>query len=174
MWRYHPSVRLPQWLSSEESACSTEDPGSIPSSGRSPGEGNGNPLQYSCLENSMNRRTSSMGLQRFRHNWDTNTFTFFQVRGRSATLVRLTPERCKITSGEGACLPLSQHFPVILRKLNPKPRKDQGNKTATDGNQRDWESPWRWQLESHSFPHLPNQSLLQVFECDKTLVCKSL
>ena len=29
------------------------DPGSIPGSGRSPGEGNGNPLQYSCLENSM-------------------------------------------------------------------------------------------------------------------------
>ena len=35
------------------SACSAEDPGSIPGSGRSPGEGNGNPLQYSCLENSM-------------------------------------------------------------------------------------------------------------------------
>ena len=34
-------------------ACSMGDPGSIPGSGRSPGEGNGNPLQYSCLENSM-------------------------------------------------------------------------------------------------------------------------
>ena len=33
------------------------DVGSIPGSGRSPGEGNGNPLQYSCLENSMDRRT---------------------------------------------------------------------------------------------------------------------
>ena len=32
------------------------DAGSIPGSGRSPGEGNGNPLQYSCLENSKNRR----------------------------------------------------------------------------------------------------------------------
>ena len=31
------------------------DPGLIPGSGRSPGEGSGNPLQYSCLENSMNR-----------------------------------------------------------------------------------------------------------------------
>ena len=31
------------------------DPGSIPKLGRSPAEGNGNPLQYSCLENSMNR-----------------------------------------------------------------------------------------------------------------------
>ena len=35
------------------SACSAGDPGSIPGWGRSPGEGNGNTLQYSCLENSM-------------------------------------------------------------------------------------------------------------------------
>ena len=33
----------------------TRDVGSIPGSGRSPGEGHGNPLQYSCLENSMDR-----------------------------------------------------------------------------------------------------------------------
>ena len=37
------------------SACNAGDPGSIPGSGRSPGEGKGNPLQYSCLENSMDR-----------------------------------------------------------------------------------------------------------------------
>ena len=41
----------------KESAYSVGDPGSIPGSGRSPGEGNGNPLQYSCLENPMNRGT---------------------------------------------------------------------------------------------------------------------
>ena len=35
------------------SASSVRDPGSIPGSGRSPGEGNGNTLQYSCLENPM-------------------------------------------------------------------------------------------------------------------------
>ena len=39
----------------KESACSAGDPGSIPVLGRSPGEGNGNPLQYSCLDNSMDR-----------------------------------------------------------------------------------------------------------------------
>ena len=38
----------------EESACNVGDLGSIPGLGRSPGEGNGNPLQYSSLENSMN------------------------------------------------------------------------------------------------------------------------
>ena len=35
--------------------CNVGDPGSIPGLGRSPGEGNGNPLQYSCLENSMDK-----------------------------------------------------------------------------------------------------------------------
>ena len=39
----------------KESACNAEDPGLIPGPGRSPGEGNGNPLQYSCLENPMDR-----------------------------------------------------------------------------------------------------------------------
>ena len=42
---------------SKESACNAGDPGSIPRLGRSPGEGNGNPLQYSCLENPRNRAT---------------------------------------------------------------------------------------------------------------------
>ena len=37
-----------------ESACNAGDQGSIPGLGRSPGEGNGNPLWYSCLENPMN------------------------------------------------------------------------------------------------------------------------
>ena len=37
----------------KESACNVGDLGSIPGSERSPGEGNGNPLQYSCLENSV-------------------------------------------------------------------------------------------------------------------------
>ena len=41
---------LPQWLSGKESACNAEDMGLIPGSGRSPGGGKGNPLQYSCLE----------------------------------------------------------------------------------------------------------------------------
>ena len=40
-----------------ESACNAGDPGLIPGLGRSPGEGNGSPLQYSCLENPMDRGT---------------------------------------------------------------------------------------------------------------------
>ena len=39
------------WLNAKESTCNAADMGSIPGSGRSTGEGNGNPFQYSCLEN---------------------------------------------------------------------------------------------------------------------------
>ena len=46
---------FPWWLSDKESACLAADTGLIPMLGRTPGEGNGNPLQYSCLGNSMDR-----------------------------------------------------------------------------------------------------------------------
>ena len=46
---------FPSGSDGKESACSGGDLGSIPGSGRSPGEGNGKPLQYSCLENPMDR-----------------------------------------------------------------------------------------------------------------------
>ena len=52
------------------SASNAGDPGSIPGLGRSPGEGNGNPLQYSCLENPMDGgtgRLQSKGSQRVGH-----------------------------------------------------------------------------------------------------------
>ena len=48
---------LPKWLSSKESVCSAGDTGLIPGWRRSPGEGNSNPLQYSCLENPTDRGT---------------------------------------------------------------------------------------------------------------------
>ena len=46
---------LPGGSDGKESACNEGDLGSVPGWERSPGEGNGNPLQYSCLENSMDR-----------------------------------------------------------------------------------------------------------------------
>ena len=51
----HPSSRLPWWRSGKESPTNAGDVGSIPESERSPGEGNGNPLQYPCLEKPMER-----------------------------------------------------------------------------------------------------------------------
>ena len=55
---------------SKESACTAEDAGSIPGLGRYPGEGNGNPVKCSCLENPMDRgtwRTTVHGVARVRH-----------------------------------------------------------------------------------------------------------
>ena len=46
-------MAFPGGSDSKASAYNAGDPDSIPGSGRSPGEGNGNPLQYSCLENPM-------------------------------------------------------------------------------------------------------------------------
>ena len=46
---------LPWWPKGKESACNAGDGYSVSELGRSPGEGNGNPLQYSCLENATDR-----------------------------------------------------------------------------------------------------------------------
>ena len=53
--QHHILHRLPCSSNGKESACHAGDQGSIPGLGSSSGEGNGNPLQYSCLENSMDR-----------------------------------------------------------------------------------------------------------------------
>ena len=50
-------MNFPGGSEGKASACNAGDPGSIPGTGRSPGEENGNPLQYSCLENPMDRGT---------------------------------------------------------------------------------------------------------------------
>ena len=71
-----PHPGFPGGSDGKESACHAEDPGATPGSGRSPGEGHGNPLQYPCLENPMGRGAwwaTVMGSQRVRHDWATNT-----------------------------------------------------------------------------------------------------
>ena len=65
---------------SKESACSVGDPGSIPASGRSPGEGNGNPLQYSRLENPMDTgawQATFHGISKSQTRLSDFTFFFF-------------------------------------------------------------------------------------------------
>ena len=71
---YMESREIPRRLSGKESACSAgnaRDLGLSPGLGRSPGGGNGNPFQYSCLENPMDRGAwwpiQSMGSHRVRH-----------------------------------------------------------------------------------------------------------
>ena len=61
-----------RWFSGKEYTCQAGDVGSTPGSGRAPGEGNGNPLQCSCLENPRDRGASglpSMGSHRVGHDW---------------------------------------------------------------------------------------------------------
>ena len=55
IWTLWYKKGFPGGSDSKASACNAGDPGSIPGLGRSPEEGNGNPLQHSCLENPMDR-----------------------------------------------------------------------------------------------------------------------
>ena len=65
-----PLMGFPCGSDDKESACNVGDPGFIPGLGRSPGEGNGYPLQYSCLENPMDRGS-----------WQTTVHKFTQSQG---------------------------------------------------------------------------------------------
>ena len=73
----------------KESACSAGDPGSVPGLGRSPGEGNGCALQYSCLENPMDRgawQATVHEVTRVRYNWVINTLVLLNLgRNRSSS-----------------------------------------------------------------------------------------
>ena len=94
-----------------ESACNAGDLGSIPRLGRSPGEGNGNPFQYSCLENSMDRGSwwaTVHGWQRVRHDGVTNTCT--QLASQTIT------QECKHL----AHCRFSTKFPFLLLEYRVK------------------------------------------------------
>ena len=69
---------MAQTVKGKESASPTGDPGLIPGLGRCPGEGSGNPLQYSCLEKPVKRRAWRTTVHRItvRHNRVTNPFDF--------------------------------------------------------------------------------------------------
>ena len=102
---------FPGGTDGKESACNTGDLGSIPELGRSPGEGNGNPLQYSCLENSMDRESGglqSMGLQRVRHDWVTNTHThrrkLLSLRRNKSLIKRHTTNSSQGRDSNSCCL----------------------------------------------------------------------
>ena len=81
----------------KESSCNAGDLGSILGSGKSPGEGNGNPLQYSCLENPMDRQVWWATVHGVGQYWVTNTFTFYYV---------LSQKPCYLFNLPLPCLPL--------------------------------------------------------------------
>ena len=63
------TLGLPSWLSGKECGYNAGDMDSIPGSGRSPGEGNGNSLQYSCLGSPMDRGARWATVHRVTQNW---------------------------------------------------------------------------------------------------------
>ena len=72
----------------------TRDAGSIPESGKSPGERNGNPLQYSCLENSMGRRAWQARAHGVTESWtqlnpNTHTHNYIHTHSQSKHLLSL-------------------------------------------------------------------------------------
>ena len=77
---------------SKAAACSAGDPGLIPGSGRSPGEGNGNPLQYSCLKNSMDWGAwwaTVHGVAKSRTRLNDFTLTSLSLSSNSVSIVEL-------------------------------------------------------------------------------------
>jgi len=74
-WTIRATLRgFPDGSAGKESTCCAGDTSSIPELGRSPGDGNGNPHQYSCLKNPRTEglgRLQSKGSQRVRHDWET-------------------------------------------------------------------------------------------------------
>ena len=91
---------FPSGSDGKESACNEGDLGSIPGLGRSSGEGNGYPLQYSGLETSMDYIHSPCGSQRVRHHWMTFTRwhaypTIMEVLGLKVIFKLKKKKRCK-------------------------------------------------------------------------------
>ena len=90
------------------SAYNAGDPGSIPGSGRSPGEGNGNPFQYSCLENPIDGGTwgTVHGVTKSRTRL--NVFTFFMISLLQERERNLHPVLTIAVWGEKSSLPYSK------------------------------------------------------------------
>ena len=79
---------LPQWFSGKESACNVGaagDASSIPGLGRSPGGGHGNPLQYSCQDNPMDRGTSNAAVHGVAKELDTTESAHARARTHTHT-----------------------------------------------------------------------------------------
>ena len=76
----HTHMRSPGGSGSKESACNVGDLSSIPGSGRSPGKENGNPVQYSCMENTMDRRAWQATVHRVtKSQTQLSDFTFIYI-----------------------------------------------------------------------------------------------
>ena len=121
----------------KDSACNAGDPGSIPGSGRSPGGGHGNPLQYSCLENPHGQRSlegySPMGHKEL----DTTEW----LSTKHAYLIRAS-----------LVAQLENNLPEIQEsRVRSSGQKDPLEKgMATHSSILAWITPWTWSLVDYS------------------------
>ena len=135
---------LPRSLSGQESACEEGDRASIPGSGRYPGEGNGNPLQYSCLGNPWTEEPGgqqSMGSQRVRHNWETNTHT--QPTGSTGQLQPTFTKDWRINHNHwelsSVILPMSEkEVELSMHYFSPVLQKDESSLLSHRARQEAW------------------------------------
>ena len=99
----------------KESACSVRDPSSIPGSGRSPAEGNGNTLQYSYLENPMDGGA-----------WQATVHGVSKSRTRLSdfTFSPVYMHRISVPVHQGVQFPNTDTFPVCLNFTETKPHCD--------------------------------------------------
>ena len=108
----------------KETACNAEDPGLIPGFRRSPGEGNGNPLQFSCLENPMDRGSWWVTVHWVAKQLDTtewlNNKNWLLTRKRQ-DVVELTPSKPWPRSGTRASAPFC---PISLPCCPGYPKPD--------------------------------------------------
>ena len=107
---------FPGWLILEEYTCNVGDTGSITESGRSPGERNNNPVQYSCLGNPVDREAgwaTVHGVARVRHDRATKTTTATYDKILLSNKNERIIDTCKNMDG-------SQNSYVEWRKLNKK------------------------------------------------------
>ena len=88
------------------SACNAGDPGSIPGSGRSPAEGNGNPLQYPCLENSMDGgawQATVHGVTKSRTRL--SNFSSLQYNKLITFIIQLSNKQCLVSCASSILVP---------------------------------------------------------------------
>ena len=117
------SFSFPGGSEVKASACNVGDPGSIPGSGRSPGEGNSNPLQYSCLENPMDGGgwwATVHGVAKSRTRLSDFTFTFsFSIipSNEYSGLISLWMDWFDILTVQETLKSLLQHYSSIASNL---------------------------------------------------------
>ena len=123
---WDPILSNPLWLSGKESACNAGDVGSIPGSARSPGGGNGSPLQYSHLGNPWTEEAGglqSMGSQSVGHDWaaeqeQVNTCGGCGKRGEDWKAGHARPSPASSCPRGVASLQVAPHCPCHLRSIS--------------------------------------------------------